>query len=453
MNKTQTIQFLFDSLKPVQKTIFRQFINGTKRSNVFHCSRRLGKTYLLCVISICFALKKANSQIRYASVTQKAVRKMVHPIFKELFNKMPLKYRGIWNGQEGAYIFQNGSQIHLAGVNNQHSDDLRGTSADLALVDEAAFVDDLSYLIDSVLMPQLLTVKGSRLIMASSSPLSPAHEFCEYIQKAKIEKAYHSYDIHEGGYTKELIQEFCDEAGGEHSTTWQREYLNKIIIDDDYAIIPEARDFKPGIKYDQDNHRFWERYVGMDIGTRDLTVTLFGYYDFKRAKLCIEKEFVINGPQMTTPLLAQGIKSIESQIFPKQIEVKRIADNNNLLLLQDLGYLHDCHFIPTSKDSLEAMVNEMRIWFQTNRIEISPDCPVLLESVAYGFWNDARSDFGRSATLGHFDALAALMYLIRNVDVTTNPIPLKVSFDQHYIEEQNTSYHELNALVDIDLEF
>ncbi len=448
MTKVQTIRYLYDSLKPVQKVIFNQFVSGSKRSNVFHCSRRLGKTHLLCIISICFALKKSNSQIRYASVTQKAVRKMVHPIFKEIFSKMPTKYRGVWNGQEGAYIFGNGSYIHVLGVNNGHADDARGTSTDLALVDEAAFVDELGYLVDSVLMPQLLTVKDSRLIMASSSPLSPAHEFCDYISKAKIEKAYHSFTIHDGGYSPDLIAEFCAEAGGEHATVWKREYLNHIIIDEDYAIIPEASNFVPGIVYDK-HHKAYQSYVSMDIGIRDLTVILFGFYDFSRAKLVIEKEFVINGPKMTTPLLAKAVRDIEGKIFKGKTEIRRIADNNNLLLLQDLGYLHDCHFIPTTKDSLEAMVNEMRIWFANGRIEISEDCPVLIESVRFGFWNEARTSFGNSATLGHFDAIAALMYMIRNIDVTTNPIPRILQFDEFTDEVENSSYNELEQLINL----
>lgn len=447
MNKIETIKYLFESLKPVQKKIFNQFIDASKRSSVFHCARRLGKTHLLCIISICFALRKSNSQIRYASVTQKAVRKMVHPIFKMTFQKMPAKYRGKWNGQEGAYQFSNGSEIHIAGVNNGHSDDLRGTAADLCIVDEAAFVDELSYLVDSVLMPQLLTQEGSRLIIASSSPTSPAHEFCDYINKANIEGTYHSYDIHKGGYKDDLIAEFCSEAGGKDSTAWRREYLNEIVIDEDFAIIPEAAHFKPGIQYD-DNHKWWQSYVSMDIGIRDLTVVLFGYYDFKRAKLCIEKELVINGPQMTTPILAAGVKKIEDHLFKNKSEIHRVADNNNLLLLQDLGYLHDCHFLATSKDSLEAMVNEMRIWFFNNRIEISEECVVLLQSIAFGFWNDNRSDFGRSANLGHFDAIAALMYMIRNIDVTTNPLPRKMAFNEVSDDDENT-FSELQQLINL----
>ena len=373
---------------------------------------------------------------------------MVHPIFKEIFKTVKKEYRPKWNSQEGAYLLPCGSMIHIAGCNNGHADDLRGTAADLCVVDEAAFIDDLSYLVDSVLMPQLLTVPGSMLLMASSSPVSPAHEFVEYINDAKIDGYYSSFDITQGGYSEDLIKEFCKEAGGETSTAWLREYLNKIIIDDDYAIIPEARDFTTGIEYTIER-KYYQNYVSMDIGIRDLTVLLFGYYDFKRAKLCIERELVMNGPQMTTPVVAKEGMKIEERIFPENIEVRRVADNNNLLLLQDLGLLHDYHFAPTSKDTLEAMVNEMRIWFKQGRIEIDPSCTVLLQSILFGFWNEQRKDFGRSKALGHFDAIAALMYLIRNIDQVTNPIPVKVAFDEILIEEQTGTVHEIGRFLNI----
>jgi hypothetical protein len=283
--------------------------------------------------------------------------------------------------------------------------------------------------------------------MASSSPISPSHEFVDFIQKTKVENSYYSYTIRDGNYDKNLINEFCKEAGGENSTAWLREYMNQIIVDSDYSIIPEAANMSFGINKN-DKYKYFQKYVSMDIGTKDLTFIIFGYYDFLRAKLCIEREFIINGPQMTTPLIAENVKQIEKELWSNlENEVRRISDNNNLLLLQDLGYIHDCHFIPTSKDSLEAMVNEMRIWFKDDRIEISEECPLLLDSLKFGFWNESRSAWGKSKTLGHFDGVAAIMYLIRNVDVFTNPIPVRVGPNEILIEYENESYSALESIL------
>ncbi len=45
---------------------------------------------------------------------------------------------------------------------------------------------------------------------------------------------------------------------------------------------------------------------------------------------------------------------------------------------------------------------------------------------------------------GHFDGLAALIYMIRNVDVHTNPIPviLDITEVDHYISEDLKSQAE-----------
>lgn len=417
------IKVLYDSLRPVQQSMFKQFFGSNGRKYVFHCSRRLGKTHLLCTIAICVALTKDNSQIRYATFTQKALRKMVLPIFKQLALELPSKYRPKFNTQEGAFTFANGSQIHLAGVNNGHSDDLRGTTSDLALIDEAGFVDELSYLVDSVLMPQLLTAENGKLIMASSSPLSPAHEFVDYIHQAQQEGHYYSYDIHKAGYPADLLKEFMDEAGGAHTTTWRREYLNEIVVDETLAVVPEWDS-----KYAVANKRgplfqYFHKYCSADWGVRDKTALLWAYYDFPRAKLVIESEYTCSGTKSTTRNIAETIKAREELLGYSKV-YQRPADNNELILLQDLANEFQIHFAPTTKDTLAAMVNEVRLWVQRGRLEVSPSCTELLACLEFAVYaDDKRDKFGRSKALGHYDALASLVYLIRNIDQHTNPIP------------------------------
>lgn len=362
---------------------------------------------------------------------------MIKPIFKKIFATYKIEYRPTWNSQEGAYIFSNGSMIHVAGVNNGHEDDLRGTDADLAIVDEAAFVDNLEYLTESVLMPQLINT-GGLLVMASSSPLSPSHEFAEYIHQAKAGGFYSDFDIDESGYTPEIIAEFCKEAGGAKSTTWLREYKNKLIVDTEYAIVPEASEYDFSFTHDEENFKHYHKYVAMDLGVqRDLNFTIFGYYDFLRAKICIMREHVMSGPEMTTPKLHKDLEDIEKELWEGKEPHKRVADNNNPLLLLDLGSIHNMFFHSTSKDNLHAMVNELRTWFQEGRVEIHPSCKLLIESLKYGVWNEDRSKFGRSKTHGHYDGVAAMMYLVRNIDEHTNPIPIKKGFEIVNFEEEH----------------
>jgi hypothetical protein len=81
------------------------------------------------------------------------------------------------------------------------------------------------------------------------------------------------------------------------------------------------------------------------------------------------------------------------------------------------------HWTPTRKDSVEASINLIRTWFNDNRILIHPRCKHLIGTLKTALWNKQRTDFQRSPVYGHADAIMSLVYLIRNLDVHTNPIP------------------------------
>jgi hypothetical protein len=198
--------------------------------------------------------------------------------------------------------------------------------------------------------------------------------------------------------------------------------------------------------YNDPNYVYFHKYVSMDLGVRDLNVTLFAYYDFSRAKLVIQREHVMNGPDMTTPKLHAAISEIEKELWQGKEPYKRVADNNNPLLLLDLGSIHNMFFHSTSKDNLHAMVNSVRVWISQDRIEIDPSCRFLIDSIKFGIWNENRSEFARSKTLGHYDAVASLMYLVRNIDEQTNPIPIVRKFED-FVTEDEDQINEFKKLI------
>jgi len=448
-------------LKPVQLKIYAAFWASESLKYVVNCARRLGKSYVLCVIAAEVALKKPGAQIRFAAPTQKALKKIVRPLFRKIFKGAPKDCQPSYNTQDGVYQFPNGSEIHIAGANAGHAEDLRGTEADLALVDEAGFIDDLEYLVQDILLPQLLTT-GGRLVMSSTPPRTPAHDFKTFVEEAEREHAYSIFNIFEAGYPPHLIAKFMKESGGETSSTWQREYLCLFVVDKDSAIVPEWDD-KYLALYPAQRPQFWtyfHKYEGMDIGVEHKTVVLFGYYDFLKARLVIDGEFVIFGPHMTTEKLAEGITRCEKEFFQfrdKEGQVvlseiyQRIADDNNPLLLQDLSSDYDIAFAPTTKDNLDAMVNQFRVWVAAGRLAVNPMCVELLGCLKYAVWQErggrgekkravkASRQFAVSKTYGHFDALAAAVYLVRGLDVNTNPFPkdLNISLNTHFIPEKD----------------
>ena len=415
-------------LKPCQKKMFDDIFRSNHFKYVIKCARRLGKSYLLCSISVMLCLSKKFAQVRYAAPTNRALKEILLPIMRKICEDAPKGYRPRFYSSDSAFKFPiTESVIQMSGVNSGHGEKLRGNACDLFIIDEAGTVDDLHYLVNDIALPQLLDpdgriLDGRRLILSSSPPRTPAHEFTEIARSAELEGNYSHYDIFAGGYPDSTIEMFRDEAGGENSTTWKREYLALDVIDENYALIPEWKDNYISDPQVDEYFKFYQKYESLDVGVRDLTVCLFAHYDFKASCLYIHDEIVMNGPQMTTDRLAEAIKGKEGELFGELVVHKRVSDVE-LLLLNDLSKLHNLYFIPSDKGRLEEMVNEVRIWVNAGRIRVSPRCKQLIGCLSYGIWNEKRTDFDRLPKYGHFDALAALMYLVRNVDVHVNPVP------------------------------
>lgn len=403
---------------------------------VLKCARRLRKTTTALIKAMeTVGLVVKNGLIRFAAPTREDLVTIVHPIMDMLTEDAPPDLKPVWYREGHYYLFPStGVKMFMAGAANiKQIGLLRGKAADLAIVDEAQEILHLKYLVDDVLMPQLLGIDQPRgpLWMLFTPPKTPIHDCYKYAAEAQAAGTYAEFDIYKGQYHPDVIEIFKKEAGGDASTTWMREYLVKDVVDENYIIVPEWDEQKYMQAYAPDEfYPFYFKYEGMDIGgTRHFTAVLYAVYDFRRAKLYVLNETVIARPRMTTEVLAADIKKMEGDLWgekvfkPAQKPQLRIADSNNPILLDDLGRIHQIHFRATDKDELPAMVNNMRLWVGAGRVIVSPTCSHLLGCLKYGVWNDNRTDWEESSAYGHFDGLAALMYLVRNVNIVTNPVP------------------------------
>lgn len=408
-------------LKPNQLLIYNKLRGIEGRKALLHCSRRFGKSFLLLLIAVEEALRRAGTQVSFICPTQRNLKTYIKPIFDSLLKDCPDTLRPKYKVLDGCYQFPNGSAIYLFGVEGGNMENLRGQSAGLAIVDEAGFVTQLSYIVDSILMPQLLTTNG-RMILSSSSPISPAHEFVKYINDAQINGYYFKFTIDEAGYDPKVVDEFAKEVGGRQSPSFRREFMCEIVRDGERSLCPEWDDKYIIAEAPRDElFAFYHKVFSLDSGVRDATVGLFGYYDFKKAKLIIESEFALSGIEVRTDHIAEQIQKIEAELG--YTDVSRYADNENLILIQDLTMFHNTPVLSTSKDSLEAMVNMVRLWVKDERILVKDTCKLLLQTLRNGEWNTNKTEFARTAELFHMDAFAALMYMVRMCNTAINPIP------------------------------
>lgn len=419
-------------------------VNASKgKLYVLNIARQFGKSFWAVNKAIKTAIKKKNSVIKIGTAFLSDLEEFILPTFERVFSDCPIDIRDKirYDSKRSKFIFPNGSQIKLIGLDKKPNG-LRGNTIDLIIIDECGFVGNLDYLYKSIIIPATIHRPDAEVILISTPPSSPDHPFSDYCQRAELEGCYSHFTIYDNPMvTPEMIEELIKESGGVDSVTWKREYLAQNVVDANLAIIPEWKDLYAEVEEETEYNQFYHNYEGMDLGVKDFTAVLFGHYNFKGAYLYIKDELTMNGPAMTTITLKDAILNKEKEVFTQPpVVYRRISDNNNLMLIQDLGYLHGLHFTATSKDSLDAMVNEVRVMVGQGKIKINPKCKKLIGCLKYGIWNNKRSEFSRSSVYGHFDHLAALIYLVRNLDKSTNPIPAnyKIFEETHQIIKIHT---------------
>lgn len=426
-------------LHPVQQKMLNSYISQNAEITTIACSRRLGKSYLLCLLASEKCMQTPNAIVKYVCPRKNMVKTILKPIMDEIFKDCPPEMKPEFKYNDYMYVFPNGSQIQMSGTDGNHHESLRGGKSDLWIVDEAGFCDELKYVVNTILAPTADTT-GGRGIIASTPSKTIDHDFIEYFLKpADFRGELIKYTIYDNPLiTKAKVQEIIDRYPlGEKDHEFRREYLCEVINGGDLAIIPEFTDeIQAETIKEVMRPPFFDAYVSMDIGARDLTVVLFAYWDFKNGVIVIEDELSQDGMTMLLDVFSKDIKKKEEGLWtnPMSGEFKpphlRIADNNNLIMLNQLNYQHNISFLPTAKDNKDAALNALRMKIANKQIIIHPRCKTLIYHLRNGSWNKSKKDFARSPDAGHYDAIDALIYLARNIQETKNPYPMGYGVDK-----------------------
>jgi len=168
---------------------------------------------------------------------------------------------------------------------------------------------------------------------------------------------------------------------------------------------------------------YFDAYVAMDPGFQDRTAILYGYWDFRRAKLVIEDESLMHRP--STSDIAAEIARKERAAWAGQEPYARVSDVDPRLIA-DLWQLHRIQFRASEKQDSLGAINLVRNMIQARELEIDPRCVHLIRQMKNAIWNNKATDFARAGSKspdGHFDLVAALKYLCRGVNRHHNPYP------------------------------
>lgn len=427
--------------KPIYNQIWKVLKNEIKaNSYLINSSRQLGKSFVLIIIAIEYCIQFPKSQIRFAIPVAGNYKDMYGKSIATISEQLDRSLGFEHLLSEKRITFENGSMIKFAGTDNNNAESLRGSASNLNIIDEAGFVSDLSYLYKSILLPQLTTTKG-KTIFSSTPPPDLDNYYVDVYNQHLEEGLVSEYTIYDNtSIDDETLAMLIKEAGGIESSTFKREFLCQFVQETEMTIIPEWKeDYTQDWQRDNNYFKFYNKFTALDSGVADLTICLFGYYDFQHAKIIVEDEIKMNGPEMTTKWLSNDIKDKE-EILGYDKVLLRIADNNNLHLIQDLAITYKLPFSGTSKTDLDAMINKVKIWIGQGKIIVKPNCEQLLGCLKFGKWEKKKRGelFAKSKKFGHYDALAALVYLVRNIEsIMSNPIPNNFGFTSNTMVSDN----------------
>ena len=424
-------------LRPYQARVYDflwdQILDEDADTAAYIASRQQGKTFITRAIACEVAIRCPGESVNIGAPVGKEMRKINRTVMRDILRDCPEDLKPRYNRSDGTYEFPNGSHVFTAGLNNGHEDDQRGNNAILNILDEAGFIDQLDYCLVDVYGPQTDT-RGGTTLLCSTPPKTPAHELKSIFDDLEQYARVITVDIHQTEATEADKARIMRRCGGELSTSWRREYLCLFIVDSELQVIPEWSDvYVRGIERTE-LFAFWHKYSAMDLGVRDFNATLFAYYDFAAATLVIEDEWIARGPEVTTDKIINRVIEREEALGYKPMRL-RIADNNNVQLLVDLA-MDGLPFVATSKEELPAMMNTLRLWIDEGRVIVHPRCQNLIGCLKNAIWKDSKDgrwigrELARAKAYGHFDALMALVYLVRNVDVVSNPVPRYYGIDR-----------------------
>jgi len=419
--QTGRLRYKLDSL---QRKVCDQIEACPGGSFYFSKPRRIGGSYLLVVRAVEQCLRKPNSQVRYAAPTAKALRKIVQPNLRKVLADCPTQLRPKWSTLEQEYRFPNGSILSLYGCEHQRYEDMRGTEADEIYLDECGFIDSLDYILDDVLMPQIQDT-GGKIVLVSTPPRSPGHPAAKLAEQHMLAGQFFTCTVWDNPRkSKEQHEKFFRRiARGVplekfyKTTMFRREYLAELVVDEDSAVVPEwDKDRQERLVKELPRPDMFHAYVGIDLGWRDGTAAVFGYWDFMNARLVIEDEMLVfrKTIEQFQPVIAQK----EAEQFPGMKIAKRMCDNEELVC-QELNR-RGIVVVSAIKKNKELGVNMLRELVRNDSLFINPRCVKLISQLMSTIWNDKRTEFTRNSD-GHGDLLDALIYMLRGIPRNRNP--------------------------------
>jgi len=443
-------------LRPHQRPIYHKIrqilvsLDSQHNSYVIDCARQFGKSFIMFLIAVETCLRNPKQTVVYVGPLKTQVNEIIEGnTFGVMFKTCPTNLVPKHDGS--ALVLSNGSRIRLAGTDNRNYLNLRGGAAHLILLDEAGFMADLETGVLPTVEPMLKTT-GGKVIYASTPPENVDHDYIDILRDHEEQGLISTFTIEDDlSVTPQELEAIINRCKGRDSTKFRREYLCQRVAESSVQVLPELtlenchRVLLPKDEYqsmrEDPLYQYWKKYCVVDWGGKDLTAALFAHYNYRTKKLIVDDHLSLVGQDISSGRIATEIKSKVMQLWPDPTyrkELQYICDSNNVLIQNDMIVVHKLNFFSTTKEKLKSqMVQKVRDWIYDDRLYYAPAAEYAMKSAAAAHWAKGDKDsFAKSKIYGHYDHLAALVYLVRNVDDVQDPLPMLMGVDPftHFID-------------------
>jgi hypothetical protein len=427
--------------------------------------KRFGKTtdalWVAHELAVWFAKTYGKPvSMRYTSAFQKTIDEIIGSVAPQVFGTAPASCEPSYHGKRGplpagfywpAQGPTLGARLALAGL-DMNKNALRGQGNDFDFISEAAFIDKLDYTVRNVLIHQYHQRPWSRMMVETSAPEVLGTDWeMTILPDAKARGACFSATIEDNPRLTRREKDFwIGQAGGRGNVNCEREYFNVIAASPEQQVLPEFNEARHVRASERPEYAV--AMAAMDPGMRDLFALGWGYWDAKRAKLVVERDWAQRNA--STAQVAQVIREAELELYGAAGElggkrgfgihkpaglswwdgkefranpVQRVSDTETRLI-GDLTVDYGIAVMNTLKDDKEAALYALRNAFRDDKIEIDPRCVKLISHVRTARWNDNRTDYERTPQHGHYDLLDMLVYLWRMFQPHRNHDPFPPAY-------------------------
>ena len=400
-------------------------------------ARQIGKSWAVCTIINEEAIQKPGTTMAYIAPKLNQAKKIVNTKFRELLVDCPEELRPKFNSIENKWTWPNGSELYLAGTDNQNAENIRGSTFNRVFVDEFCFLDDFEYVMNSIIFPTMMSVSDPLMVLISSPPKTMDHESNKWLDEAEHDGRLIRRTIYDcPRHSKEKIERIIREQyhNDPNSTDFRRECLCERIADSSKLVLPEATaDRIKKCVLELVRPDFFTITEAFDWGAGDKNAGLYSYANYDDKIIVIEDEMWLSDNQYTTADIACEIRKIEKRLWEENSMKNRYGDNNNGQLLIDMAVMHNLPILATKKDGLIAAVNHVRQLLKNGQIIIHPRCVNLIKQIQSCTWlssekkkfsHKTEKDENNQEYKHHYDLVAALIYLVRNSNMDVSPYPI-----------------------------